>query len=399
MIATRPASETRPAEGPLIDVSFTREFARVHEEAGFDRVLIGYFSDAPDGFMVASATSAAHTERLGVLLAHRPGFVAPTLAARKLATLDQFSGGGSPSTSSPAAATTTSARDGDFLDKAPATAAPTSTSTSCARTGRRRSRSTTTASSTASRAFSRAVRCAQLPHLPIYFGGSSDAAIAVSARHADVYALWGEPLADAARPHRPRCRAAAAAYGRNAAAFSLSTRPILGADRREAPGSALTRILDQAREPRPPRGDSRPPRAGERRARSACSAAAAKGDVHDRCLFTPLAAATGARGNSTALVGSVEHGGRGAARLLRHRRHHLPHPRLRPAGGRARLRGDHPARARRRVCHCVAQGRSKTAAKPWPPPMHIETSPQWASVRSSSCISLTVRIAPVAPTG
>ncbi len=64
----------------------------MHEESGFDRVLIGYYSDAPDGFVVAG-DALAHTERLGVLLAHRPGFVAPTVAARKLATLDQFSDG------------------------------------------------------------------------------------------------------------------------------------------------------------------------------------------------------------------------------------------------------------------------------------------------------------------
>jgi alkanesulfonate monooxygenase len=30
------------------------------------------------------------TDRLGVLVAHRPGFVAPTLAARRFATLDQL---------------------------------------------------------------------------------------------------------------------------------------------------------------------------------------------------------------------------------------------------------------------------------------------------------------------
>ncbi len=60
---------------------FTREFARVHEEAGFDRVLIGYYSDAPDGFVIAGDVFA-HTDRLGVLLAHRPGFWAPTIAAR-----------------------------------------------------------------------------------------------------------------------------------------------------------------------------------------------------------------------------------------------------------------------------------------------------------------------------
>ncbi len=32
-------------------------------------------------------------------------------------------------------------------------------------------------------------------HLPIYFGGSSEAAIAVAGKHADVFALWGESLA------------------------------------------------------------------------------------------------------------------------------------------------------------------------------------------------------------
>ena len=59
---------------------------------GFDKVLVGYFSDGPDGFLIAAA-AAAHTERLGFLVAHRPGFVAPTLAARKFATLDQITGG------------------------------------------------------------------------------------------------------------------------------------------------------------------------------------------------------------------------------------------------------------------------------------------------------------------
>ena len=36
------------------------------------------------------------------------------------------------------------------------------------------------------------------PHVPIYFGGSSDEAIDVAGRYADVYALWGEPLDQAA---------------------------------------------------------------------------------------------------------------------------------------------------------------------------------------------------------
>src|SRR5438128_971929 len=91
-IAPRVSSELIPPSGPAFDASVIAETARIHERAGFDRVLIGYFSDAPDGFLVG-AHAAAVTERLSFLLAHRPGFVAPPVAARKLATLDQLSDG------------------------------------------------------------------------------------------------------------------------------------------------------------------------------------------------------------------------------------------------------------------------------------------------------------------
>src|SRR5690349_18186732 len=91
-IAPRISSEVLAPQGPSFNPDVIATTARVHEKAGFDRVLIGYFTDAPDGFLVG-AHAAATTKRLGLLLAHRPGFVSPTLAARKLATLDQLSGG------------------------------------------------------------------------------------------------------------------------------------------------------------------------------------------------------------------------------------------------------------------------------------------------------------------
>src|SRR4051812_48561259 len=43
-------------------------------------------------FLVAMH-AAARTERLSYLVAHRPGFVAPTLFARQVATFDQLTGG------------------------------------------------------------------------------------------------------------------------------------------------------------------------------------------------------------------------------------------------------------------------------------------------------------------
>ncbi len=300
MIATRASSETRTADGPLIDVAFTREFARVHEESGFDRVLIGYYSDAPDGFVVAG-DALAHTERLGVLLAHRPGFVAPTVAARKLATLDQFSGGRLAVHVISGGSDADQRRDGDYCDH----------DTRYRRTEEYLEvlRAIWTAQGPVDHdgefyrfeGASPAVRCAQQPHLPIYFGGSSDAAIAVAARHADVYALWGEPL-DASRAHIERVRTAAAAHGRTLR-FSLSLRAILG-ESEDAAWERAHALLEEVRA-RAAGGSATYARSESVGSRRLLEAAAA-GDVHDERLYTAIAEATGARGNTTALVGTAE---------------------------------------------------------------------------------------------
>src|SRR6478735_9463073 len=92
MIGTADASEIRPPSGPVIDADYTALFAKAHEDGGFDRVLIGYGSGWSEGNQVA-AYVAGHTERLGLLIAHRPGVVHPTLASRTFTTLDQFSNG------------------------------------------------------------------------------------------------------------------------------------------------------------------------------------------------------------------------------------------------------------------------------------------------------------------
>ncbi len=76
------------------DVSpdFIIEHARAHEAAGYDMALVGYSSSSAEGFLVAMH-AAARTERISFLLAHRPGFVAPTFFARKVATFDKLTGG------------------------------------------------------------------------------------------------------------------------------------------------------------------------------------------------------------------------------------------------------------------------------------------------------------------
>src|SRR6476646_4210246 len=225
MIHHRHASEIHPPSGAIFDRGYVRDFAQAAEVATFDRVLVGYFSDGPDGFLLA-ATAAAHTERLGFLVAHRPGFVAPTLAARKFATLDQVTGGRAAMHVISGGDDTDQFRDGDTLSK----------EDRYARTDEYVSilkRIWTDPGATVSHegrfyrfaGASTAQRCVQQPHIPIYFGGASDAAIAVSARHADVYALWGETH-DQAREITTRLKAEAAKHGRTVR-VSLSLRPIL----------------------------------------------------------------------------------------------------------------------------------------------------------------------------
>ena len=118
MIGVRPEGADGAAVhviGGEIDLAWGRDFSQAHERAGFDKGLVGYTATSAEGFLVSSY-AAAHTERLGYLIAHRPGFVAPTLAARKAATLDQISGGRVSLHIITGGSDADQARDGDYVD-------------------------------------------------------------------------------------------------------------------------------------------------------------------------------------------------------------------------------------------------------------------------------------------
>src|SRR5262249_6975101 len=142
-------------------------------------------------------------------------------------------------------------------------------------------------------------RCLQQPHIPVYGGGGSEAAIAALAPLVDVFMLWGEPLKETAR-FIERVREAATPAGRTPT-FSLSTRPILAATEGAAWDRARN-ILDRIHS----RSGGAPPPQRQNVGSLQLLQAAADAEVHDTCLWTPLAAATGAQGNSTALVGTPD---------------------------------------------------------------------------------------------
>jgi alkanesulfonate monooxygenase len=311
MIATLDQSEIRHNAGPVIDRDYVRRFSRAHEDAGFDRVLIGYASTQPDGTQVA-AYAAAHTERLGFLVAHRPGFVAPTLAARTFATLDQFAQGRIAVHVITGGSDAEQRHDGDHLAKDERYARTDEYLDIVKLAWTSDQRFSYHGRYYQVEDFVSYVKSGQQPRMRLYFGGSSAAAYRVGGKHADTFALWGEPLAET-KQQIDSVHAAARAAGRpDLPGISVSFRPILGPTE-ELAWERAHRILATTRENVEafraqwgtrtwPLGGDKPENTGSQR----LLAAAAKGELHDRALWTPLAAATGAGGNSTALVGTPE---------------------------------------------------------------------------------------------
>ena len=253
-----------------------------------------------------AAFAAAHTKRLQFMIAHRPGFIAPTYAARLFATFDQLTGGRAGIHVITGGSDAEQRQDGDFLDH----------DARYQRTDEwleivRRTWTSETPFDFAGKHFQveqafSAIKPMQKPHLPIYFGGASDSAVAVAGRHADIYALWGEPVDEVAAMIARVRAATAAAAGRDPAAmrFSLSVRPVLAATEAAAWDRADT-ILDRIRVLRGAKfgqGTAKPQSEGSRR----LLRAAAGGRVRDARLWTEVAAAVGAGANTTALVGTPE---------------------------------------------------------------------------------------------
>jgi alkanesulfonate monooxygenase len=298
MIHHRHASEIHPPANVVLDRGYIRDFAQAAEAGGFDRLLVGYFSDSPDGFLVA-ASAASHTDRVGFLVAHRPGFIAPTLAARKFATLDQITGGRAAIHVISGGDDVDQHRDGDWLDKDERYARTDEYVDILKRIWTGSGPVSHTGKYYRFEDASTAVRCFQQPRIPIYFGGASDAAIDVAGKHADVYALWGETH-DQVRELTARVRDAAAQHGRSVR-FSLSLRPILAPTEDEA-WSRAERIKQRIAELRAKAGlgTRDPANEGSRR----LLAAAAQGERLDKRLWTGAALLTGARGNTTSLVGT-----------------------------------------------------------------------------------------------
>jgi alkanesulfonate monooxygenase len=287
----------RSAYAKPIDLHYLRDLAQAHEHAGFDRVLIANGGGDP---MFLAAYAAAHTEKLGFMLAHRPGLVAPTLAARSYATLDQTTGGRirlhavTGHAAEPEHGETVNdkneryARADEYLEIVKRTW-------------------------TANEPFDfegkyfnikggfSPIKPLQQPHVPISLGGTSDAAYHVAVRHTDLYALWAEPYALIAERIN-KLRAIAQQHQVAAPRVSMSVRLIIGPTEDQAWQKAYDIVAQLKQNTNPQLVGLRGHSGGAQRQ----LAIASEGERHDRALFMGTSTAIGGGTDSTSLVGTPD---------------------------------------------------------------------------------------------
>jgi alkanesulfonate monooxygenase len=303
-ISNNNSSETIVRAGPVLDPIHIETVAKAHENAGFDRVLLAFHSTTPDSLQVGQHVLGV-TDRLNVLIAQRPGFTAPTLLARQLAAIDQFSRGRVALHVITGGNATELRQDGNTVDDKDERYARTSEFLDVVRAEWSSAKPFTYSGKyyQVENGFSQ-VKPYRAEGIRIYFGGASDAAIEVAGKHADSFALWGESYAQV-REQTARVRDAAARHGRPAPRFSLSVRPII-ADTEEKAWAKAQAILEQATALQDKTGYRKPAdghaTAGARR----LLALADQGERVDKRLWTGIAKLTGANSNTTALVGTPE---------------------------------------------------------------------------------------------
>ena len=171
-----------------VDIEYLSQIAQAADRLGFEAVLTPTGTICEDAWLVTAALSR-DTEHLKFLVAFRPGFISPTLAAQQAATFQRISGGrlllnvvtgGDPDEQH---------RFGDWLDhdqryERTAEFLTVLRGAWGAEPFDFHGEHIQVSGATTSRAPD--------PIPEVFFGGASPAAERVAADHADVYLAWGE---------------------------------------------------------------------------------------------------------------------------------------------------------------------------------------------------------------
>ncbi|GAA1478285.1 LLM class flavin-dependent oxidoreductase [Nocardioides aestuarii] len=181
-----PGASSRPA-----DVPYLGQVARAAAQSGFEAALTPAGAWCEDAWLTTAMLSQV-SDRLKFLVAFRPGLVSPYLAAQMAGTFQNLSGGRLLLNVVTGGESHEQRMFGDFLDKEARYARCDEFLTIV-----RRLWSGETVDFEGEHLQVEAARLDQVPDpVPdLYFGGSSPAAGAVAAKHADVYLTWGEPPA------------------------------------------------------------------------------------------------------------------------------------------------------------------------------------------------------------
>lgn len=299
LISPFEGSEMSPSRNGF-DPDYLCRSARAFEEAGYDRVLIGQNARSSDPTAIAAFVSGC-TSALKFMIAHRPGFIAPTMAARLFATIDHVSRGRCGVHIITAANDVETRFDGDFLTK-----------------DERYHRSYEYVS------ILRQMWAAEAPidhegdyyrftgafseirpvngTIPVFWGGSSELGVRYGAEVADMYALGGSSVSQVAALVA-KVKAEAAKHGRSPN-FSMSMRIIM-ADTNAKAWDRAHAILE-AIEARQQKSGAIGRDLGEYSLRRIKAAAEAAAKEEDKRLWTGLTLATGGRTQIMCLVGDPD---------------------------------------------------------------------------------------------
>jgi alkanesulfonate monooxygenase len=192
-------------------LAYLSQIVRAIDDLGFHGALLPTGRECEDAWVVASAL-LSQTARMRFLVAIRPGLCSPSLAARMAATFDRLSNGRLLINVVTGGDPTEMAGDGlhlshddryDLTDEF-----LTVWRGLCA------GDDVTFAGKYLTVTHGKLhFRPLQRPYPPLYFGGSSEAAVRIAARHVDLFLTWGEPPEQVAEKIET-VRAAAAAKGR-----------------------------------------------------------------------------------------------------------------------------------------------------------------------------------------
>ncbi len=301
-IYVNPANEINGLGQCHVDRRFFERYVHQLEDSGFDYTLVPYGSAGHDPFTLAAAVTQ-HSERLKAIVAIRANTLYPTTAARQLATIDQLSGGRVAAHFIAGGNDHEQAREGDRLTKEQRYEREAEYIRLL-----RRIWTTRTPFDHAGTHYSFEDFASDIVPvhgtIPISVGGSSQQAYRIAGSLADIVGLWGEPLVETRDQIASVNHEAAVAGRADRPRPWLVIRPIIAPTDAEAWEKA-ERILGslQTNAGRPGKslaaGDL-PGNVGSQR----LLALAARGERHDRALWTSTVSGRG--GASTSLVGSPE---------------------------------------------------------------------------------------------